>query len=388
LSCLGYRIKSEASADNSFHFDILIADELVHSIGLLDAIQLEHHRLTGPPDRSLDYVVSAVAAALRPVSSFRVTYNDQVWPPQHAAQLAAFKEAELIRAEAIMQGTPTTPALNPVVFDSSFMHPETRDIVWDLRAYWAAREKSVDDPSLIVPLYSVTPPPSKINHDGLHRLTNGPSNVFPDTQTVFDLAWGVDNQATPAKHAFCCSNWPKIYQYFDISATDIQMYEDKGWIEFASTLGLSFTHCSIVAQNSVVKPGKDPEKIRRRVIDHTAPRTAVTAENGQIYSLLSLNSRSDIRMQAEVQFSSFERLEAKAMSLSRSQLPVVTTKADGDAWYKQFTRRLHQVAEGLASWPTKDKAGHCAILRLFHDFTVLISLVTPWHHTARIESRI
>jgi hypothetical protein len=120
---------------------------------------------------------------------------------------------------------------------------------------------------------------------------------------VFDLVWGVDNQATPAKHAFCCSNWPKIYQHFDISATDIQMYEDKGWIEFASTPGLSFTHCSIVAQNSVVKPGKDPEKFRRKVIDQAAPRTAVTTENGQIYSLLSLNSRSDIRMQAEVQSS-------------------------------------------------------------------------------------
>jgi hypothetical protein len=45
------------------------------------------------------------------------------------------------------------------------------------------------------------------------------------------LAWGrVDNQAAaaPAKHALCCSNWPKAYQYFDTSATDIQMYEDKG----------------------------------------------------------------------------------------------------------------------------------------------------------------
>jgi hypothetical protein len=46
-------------------------------------------------------------------------------------------------------------------------------------------------------------------------------------------------------------------------------------------------------------------------------------------------------MQAEVQFSSFEHLEAKAMGLSRSQFPVVAFKADGDAWYKQFTRWLH-----------------------------------------------
>jgi hypothetical protein len=77
------------------------------------------------------------------------------------------------------------------------------------------------------------------------------------------------------------------------------------------------------------------------------------------------------------------------MSLSRSQLPVVAFKADGDAWYKQFTRRLHQreVAEGLASWPTKDKAGHCALSFAF-SMTSPYSLVTPWQHTARIESRI
>ena len=64
---------------------------------------------------------------------------------------------------------------------------------------------------------------------------------------------------------------------------------------------------------------------------------------------LSLNSRIDIENQAEVSFSCFERVAAKAILLARSQLPVHLFKTDGKSWYKQFFRRLKCVADFVAS---------------------------------------
>jgi hypothetical protein len=97
---------------------------------------------------------------------------------------------------------------------------------------------------------------------------------------------------------------------------------------------------------------------------------------------LSLNSRIDIKNQAEVDFSNFDRVAAKAMSLARSQLPVGLFKTDGDAWYKQFFRRLSCIADGVASWPDFD--GDPAILKMFHDFRLQFGDASAAHRAHRV----
>jgi hypothetical protein len=134
---------------------------------------------------------------------------------------------------------------------------------------------------------------------------------FPELATPFDLLWGIDNGSKELKDSFICSNWPKAYQYYDIGNADIEQYSKRDFIKFVDFKGLPFTHCSVVAQNTVPKPGADPEWIRRRVLDHSFPREDVVID-GRTYEMLALNSRIDIEQEADELFSSWGALESKA----------------------------------------------------------------------------
>ena len=70
------------------------------------------------------------------------------------------------------------------------------------------------------------------------------------------------------------------------------------------------------------------------------------------------------------------------MSLARSQLPVRLFKTDGDAWYKQFFRRLSCIADGVASWPDYD--GDPAILKMFHDYRLQFGDASAAHRAYRV----
>jgi hypothetical protein len=99
-----------------------------------------------------------------------------------------------------------------------------------------------------------------------------------------------------------------------------------------------------------------------------------------------LNSRIDIEKEAAVLFSSWGTLESKARSLRRPNLPVVMFKCDGDAWYKQFWRRLQQVAEGVASWPRdlqSDKP-KSTVMSLFYDTRLQFGDACAAHRTYRV----
>ena len=133
-----------------------------------------------------------------------------------------------------------------------------------------------------------------------------------------------------------------------------------------------------MGQNTVYKD----ELRRRRVLDCSHPRNGSGKVNGKLYANLSLNSRIDIKNQAEVDFSNFDRVAAKAMSLARSQLPVRLFKTDGDAWYKQFFRRLSCIADGVASWPDFD--GDPAILKMFHDYRLQFGDASAAHRAYRV----
>ena len=70
------------------------------------------------------------------------------------------------------------------------------------------------------------------------------------------------------------------------------------------------------------------------------------------------------------------------MSLARSQLPVRLFKTDGDAWYKQFFRRLSCVADGVASWP--DFSQEPPIMQMFHDFRLQFGDASAAHRAYRV----
>ena len=69
------------------------------------------------------------------------------------------------------------------------------------------------------------------------------------------------------------------------------------------------------------------------------------------------------------------------MVLNRSHLPVVMFKGDGDAWYKQFRRRLDQICDGVASWPSF--IDDAATMRLFIDYTLQFGDANAAHITYR-----
>jgi hypothetical protein len=283
---LGYNFAGKPIKIAGFTFAIALAEEMASRLGF--PFCYTHPVTTGcgtDVDSAWKLVANSVHDFLRPQSVFRVTHIDQVWPPEHQAQLDDWKRRELHRATRIRKGD-KIPALEIVVFDSKFMHPEARGIRWDLRSYWAARASGVDDPSLIVPLFGSAPPPSVFNHEGIKALTSVQDLPYPDRATPFDMLWGIDNGSKPLAHSFVCSNWHKAYQYYELGDVDIKEYEARDFITFSDFPGLPFTHCSVVAQNTVPKPGHDPELKRRRVLDHGYPRVPHSL-GGRVYELLS-----------------------------------------------------------------------------------------------------
>ena len=74
------------------------------------------------------------------------------------------------------------------------------------------------------------------------------------------------------------------------------------------------------------------------------------------------------------------------MVLNRSHLPVLMFKGDGDAWYKQFRRRLEQICDGVASWPSF--IDDVPTMRLFIDYTLQFGDATAAHNTYRVTYMI
>ena len=321
---------------------------------------------------------------LCPRHTFRVTDIDQVWPMAHRIKFKEWKANELLRAQKIRKGekVANVPVL---VLDEEDLHPGARGILWDMRAYWNALQYGKSNPALIVPLCNIEALDTPFNHDAIRAFTGlskDPSiPEFPDKATVGDLQVGFDNTAAPPKHSCFSSNRAKCYEYYDIGNKDVESYLLSGFVECCDAEGPAFIPSTCVGQNTVPKANKDPQVFRRRVLDCTGPRGSVVA-NGKVYVYLSLNSRIDVRKQAEVSFSNFDRIANKAMSLARSELPVMLFKTDGDAWYKQFFRRLSCVADGVASWP--DFSEDPAIMRLFHDFRLQFGDASAAHRAYRV----
>ena len=389
---LGYIFYDRTTALGGIHFSIAVAEEMAGRLGFptcfdFPSIKEEDRKNNDGQPRSAPFhcICRAIHVFLRPVSTFRVTQLEQIWPREHQVQLDKWNAEEGMRAAAISRGEQVKPP-DVVVFDSLLMHEEARAFRWDCREYWqAVADGKQASCSMFVPLHGIEPPPSVFNHEGISALTSAAGAPFPDRATTFDLLWGVDNGSKKLGDSFICSNWPKAYQYYDIGNADIEQYSKRDFIKFVDFKGLPFTHCSVVAQNTVPKPGADPELIRRRVLDHSFPRTDVVIE-GRCYKLLSLNSRIDIEKEAAVLFSSWGTLESKAMSLRRSNLPVVMFKCDGDAWYKQFWRRLQQVAEGVASWPRDLRSDEpkSTVMSLFYDTRLQFGDACAAHRTYRV----
>ena len=328
----------------------------------------------GPP---LDYCIQQY---LRPRCTFRVTDIEQVWPQTHRLAFAAWKAAELKRADSLRKGI-KVPTPEVLILDEADLHPNARGIIWDLRAYWKALQYGKDDPSLIVPLCNIDALDTPFNHEAIRALTGFQQSPFPDLQTVHDMEFGFDNTAEPPRHSCFASNWPLSYQFYDIGNEDIKSYMLSGFVECCDAEGPAFIPSTAVGQNTVTKKDKDPTKIRRRVLDCSHPRGSVVV-NGKLYLYLSLNSRIDVANQAEVDFSNFDRIALKAMSLARSGLPVRLFKTDGDAWYKQFFRRLSCVADGVASWPNFSQDP--PFMQLFHDFRLQFGDASAAHRAYRV----
>jgi hypothetical protein len=82
----------------------------------------------------------------------------------------------------------------------------------------------------------------------------------------------------------------------------------------------------------VSKKDKDPDVVRRRVLDH--PRGSVVVD-GKVCVYLPLNSRTDVANQAEVSFSNFDRIARRACHwLARSSQLNYSGLAERGAWYK------------------------------------------------------
>ena len=377
---LDYEVKHINGLSDHCKISILSPTEVASRLAFKEAFDFSP-TLENPKGYS---ILDNVEHYLRPRHSFRVSDIEQVWPKAHRIKFAEWKRNELLRAEKIRSGEKVdTPDV--LVLDEADLHPEARGVVWDLRAYWEAKQYGKDNPALIVPLCNIDALDTPFNHEAIHNLTgfHRSPNVprFPDRASVDDLKFGFDNTAEPPKHSCFASNWSKSYEYYDIGNKDVQSYLLSGFVDCCDAEGPAFIPSTAVGQNTVPKPHKDPDVFRRRVLDCSHPRGSVVA-NGKVYVFLSLNSRIDVRKQAEVSFSSFDRIAAKAMSLARSEIPVLLFKTDGDAWYKQFFRRLSCVADGVASWP--DFLNDPPIMRMFHDFRLQFGDASAAHRAYRV----
>jgi hypothetical protein len=373
---LDFEVKHTSGLRRNCKVSILSPSEVASRLAFNEAFD-SSATSDDPRGRSL---LPDIQQYLCPRHTFRVTDITQVWPESHRRKFAEWKAHELVRAEKLRRGeaTSTPPVL---VLDAQDLHPDARGVVWDLRPYWKAMKYGTDDPSLIVPLCNIDALDTPFNHEAIHALTGLQRTPFPDRATVHDLQYGFDNTADPPTHSCFASNWPLSYEFYDIGNKDIEGYLLSGYVECCDEDGPAFIPSTAVGQNTVVKPHKDPTKIRRRVLDCSHPRGTVIVD-GKVYLFLSLNSRIDVRKQAEVSFSSFDRIASKAMSLARSGLPVLLFKTDGDAWYKQFFRRLSCVADGVASWPSFRQDP--PIMRMFHDFRLQFGDASAAHRAYRV----
>jgi hypothetical protein len=381
---LGYVLCNYTSGKVTF--SVLVALEVAERLAYPDLFSFNAEFVPSDGSSAWSSVLDSTQNFLTPKSTFRVTDIKQVWPTEHSDLFLAWVERESARATAIRAGT-NVPTSDVIIFDNDLMHPEARGIVWDLRRYWAARAKGVDNPALIVPLYDTSLDNQSFNNEAICALTIDSQDSFPDHATIYDLQHGAHNNAIPPTHSFVCDNWKGSYEHYDIGSADIDTYEKRGWIEFTPPGGPPCLPFTGVAQNTVPKKGKDPKVCRRRVLDcgysgEKGLRTLAAHyhEPGR-YARLSLNERSDVTRQSPVSFSSYDRLVNKIMTLARSHLPVLLFKGDGDAWYKQFKRRLHQICDGVASWPSF--IDDPATMKLFIDYTLQFGDANAAHCTYR-----
>ena len=373
---LDFDVKHIAKKIGHCNISIISPTETASRLAFKEAFDFAE-TIESPTGPSIEHCIQQY---LRPRHTFRVSNIEQVWPTSHRLRFATWKSAEVERAACLRRGEKfATPQV--LVLDEADLHPEARGIVWDLRAYWKAIQYGTDDPSLIVPLCNVDALDTPFNHEAIRALTGFQRSPFPDRQTVHDLEFGFDNTAEPPKHTCLASNWPLSYQFYDVGNKDIEEYMVSGYVECCNADGPAFVPSTAVGQNTVTKKDKDPNKVRRRVLDCAHPRGSVTVD-GKLYMFLSLNSRIDVANQAEVSFSNFDRIALKAMSLARSGLPVLLFKTDGDAWYKQFFRRLSCVADGVASWPNFSQDP--PIMQMFHDFRLQFGDASAAHRAYRV----
>jgi len=401
---LGYK-QLQLEAFNGIKFVVLAADEVALPMGFpsyFNSVLVPSPRLRPACKHSASIpgvddalrlsaftsIIDNVRAFLRPQSSYRVNALTDVWPLEHQALYKKLMDYELKRALHLVNGGDPAafPPHETVVFDQCHLHPDARGIYWDLRDYYRVlNENGQDYPWLIVPLFSKEVRPGKLNHNAIRTLTkrHAGTSAYGDLETPDGLKFGVNNNAAIATHGYARGNWAKSYEFFDIGDADIRTYADRGWIRFSDQV--CFIPLSIVPQNSVVKPGKDPKLIRRRVIDLTYDGTrakeAQLTPSGERYSNLSLNARSNIEDQAPLVFANFDQFERQVMTLAQSGLPVVIFKCDGDAWYKQFPRRLQEINDGVTSWP--DFSGDEPVMRLFYDLTLQFGDSCAAHRTYR-----
>jgi hypothetical protein len=103
-------------------------------------------------------ICNAVHDFLRPLSTFRVTKLEQIWPREHQIQLNNWKKEESVRALAIKRGQ-KVKAPDVVVFDSCLMHKDARGFRWDIREYWQAEADGEEFKcDMFAPLHGINPP--------------------------------------------------------------------------------------------------------------------------------------------------------------------------------------------------------------------------------------
>jgi hypothetical protein len=382
LHGLDFRVNHVGKVLGGHELSVLVPDEVAARLAAASFFTWDAARSFAREGRSALYTAVQLALQfLRPLHTFRVTDIEQVWPKAHRVRFAAWKEAELLRARSIRGGT-RVPPQEPCIFDADEMDARARGVIWDLRAYFEAEGRGVIDPALIVPLYCPKglPRPTKFNLEAIDALTKCGEEISPDLETPKDMRDGFRNTAQPPIHTTLMSNWPKTYEHYETGKQNLDTYVERGYVETTALPGPPFVPSTNVAANTVPK-GLDQQ---RSVTDHGFPRGTVTSSvyPNKTFSSLSLNSRIDTKMQAEVSFGSFDRLRAKIMALAQSCLPVRIFKTDGDAWYKQFFRRLQEIADGVQSWPALDECPE--VMLLFHDYRLQFGDASAAHRAYRV----
>jgi hypothetical protein len=152
---VGYVFYDRTTALVGIHFSIAVAEEMAGRLGFpacfdfpsLSKRDLEAANRSGSGEpRTFPYqcICKAVHDFLRPISTFRVTKLEQIWPHEHQVQLDNCKKEEGLRAAAIKRGDEVKPP-DVVVFDSHFMHKERHEpldgIVGNTGKLWLTERK-------------------------------------------------------------------------------------------------------------------------------------------------------------------------------------------------------------------------------------------------------